>query len=184
MSHYFIAIHVPEELQALFSDWQHGLKEQFPYKQWPHNQDLHITLKFLGDVADNKVEQLKQELQKVQDLQAFDLDVGGIGTFGNPNKPRVLWAGVERTDRLVKLQQIVEDCALKIGYQKEEREYRPHITLAKMWAGKSSLSEETLPSLQKQFKDKQTMHVADIVLFRIHPTKSPKYEVVERYMLK
>ncbi|WP_067727032.1 RNA 2',3'-cyclic phosphodiesterase [Oceanobacillus damuensis] len=184
MSHYFIAIQLPEELQAFFSVWQHKLKEQLPYKQWPNKEELHITLKFIGEAADNKVVQLKQELQAVQELQTFNLSVGGIGTFGNPSKPRVLWAGVERTERLFELQQTVENCARKIGFEKENRAYRPHITLAKKWAGKRSLSEETLPGLHKQFTDKQTMHVADVILFRIHPSKSPKYEVVERYMLK
>ncbi|MFC4022200.1 RNA 2',3'-cyclic phosphodiesterase [Oceanobacillus longus] len=184
MSHYFIAIQLPQELQTSLSDWQHKLKGQLAYKQWPHREDLHITLKFLGEVEGNKIQQLIKELQAVQEIPVFDLIVGGIGTFGNPKKPRVLWAGVEGTDRLSVLQHIVESCSQKIGYEKENRQYRPHITLAKKWDGESTLSGETLTGLQQQFTDKQPMHIAEVVLFQIHPTKSPKYEVVERFPLK
>lgn len=184
MSHYFIAIHLPKELQTSLSYWQHKLKDRLPYKQWPHREDLHITLKFLGQVTDNKIQQLLKELQAVQDIPAFDLIVGGIGTFGNPMKPRVLWAGVEDTDLLTELQHVVEGCSQKIGFEKENRQYRPHITMAKKWTGESALSGETIIEVQQQFTDKQAMHVTEVVLFQIHPTKSPKYEVVERFPLK
>ncbi|WP_087972135.1 RNA 2',3'-cyclic phosphodiesterase [Oceanobacillus rekensis] len=183
MSHYFIAIRLPRELKTTLNEWQEKLKEHLTYKQWPHREDLHITLKFLGEVDDNNIQQLIKELQTVGKIPAMDLNVGGIGTFGNPKKPRVLWAGVERTDSLSKLQQVVEDGAVQIGYEKESREYRPHITLAKKWAGENTLAKDTVPFLQEKFKSIQKMHVADVVLFRIHPAKSPKYEVVVKFPL-
>lgn len=184
MSHYFIAIHLPEELQQLLSKWQQIVKEHLSYKQWPHMEDLHVTLKFLGEVDDNRLKQLRHELQEVNNIPAFDLEVGGIGMFGNPKKPRVIWSGVKGDPVLSSLQQTVEECCLRINYERENREYRPHITLAKKWNGASSLNDDTWSRLQEQLNKRAMLHVKEMVLFRIHPSKTPKYEVVERYPLK
>ena len=184
MSHYFIAIQLPREVQTNLFVYQEKLKEQLSYKQWSHREDLHITLKFLGEVESNNLQQLIKKLQEIQEVPPFDLNVGGIGIFGNPKKPRVLWAGVEHTDGLSKLQQSVEECTVQIGIEKEKREYRPHITLAKKWAGEDTLAKDTLSLLQEKFNQIEKMHVADVVLFRIHPAEAPKYEVMERFALK
>jgi len=175
MSHYFIAIHMNEKLREIFSSWQEELNDVFPFKQWPHKEDLHITLKFLGEVDDRKIERLVKELLAVETIAAFDLAVGGLGTFGK----RVLWVGVEKNDPLKELQEVVEQAALNIGYEKEKREYRPHITLAKRWQGEDS----ALPYIEDKWNRSYSLHVKEIVLFRIHPSESPKYEVVERFPL-
>ncbi|WP_102349067.1 RNA 2',3'-cyclic phosphodiesterase [Bacillus sp. Marseille-P3661] len=180
--HYFIAIPLPSSLQDYFSIWQHELKNKISYKQWPHKQDLHITLKFLGGVDGEKIQQLRIELAEIEELSEFDLTVGKIGNFGNPRKPRVLWAGVERTEPLVQLQKTVESCAQKVGFAKENREYNPHITLAKKWAGESSI--DNFFELTERYTEQQQLHVDEVVIYQIFPSKSPKYEIVQSYKLK
>ena len=179
--HYFIAIPLNPALKDYFSKWQDSLKEQLPYKQWPHKQDLHITLKFLGPVEPNKLNDLINELKRIEQLQDFELTVGTIGAFGNPLKPRVLWAGVEKTSELVVLQNQVEQCAGRVGFAKENREYSPHITLAKKWVeGKSSSS---LADIKNNYNDQRKLDVNEVVIYQIFPSRSPKYEVIQTYHL-
>ncbi|MBP1968938.1 2'-5' RNA ligase [Virgibacillus natechei] len=180
--HYFIAIRLPGSLKENLSKWQHELKKDVSFKQWPHFEDLHITLKFLGEVDDTKLRQLKEELKTIEDEQAFSIAVGGIGVFGNPKKPRVLWAGVDKTKSLAHLQEYVEACTMKVGFNKENRPYRPHITLAKKWSGETVT---TIPeALKERFSNKKQIEVEEVVLYQIHPGSTVKYEMIARYRLK
>ncbi|KPH71581.1 MULTISPECIES: RNA 2',3'-cyclic phosphodiesterase [Bacillaceae] len=183
--HYFIAIQLSKELQNTFALWQNKLQGVLPYKQWYNKKDLHITLKFLGAVNDEKLEELTTHLKRVEELPAFSLEVGTLGTFGNPKSPRVLWAGVERVEPLIKVQQIVEQGAFEVGFPKENRNYSPHITLAKKWNGKIGFSYgDVLEKLKKEFTSKATMHVSEITLFQIHPNRKQKYEPIKKYKLR
>lgn len=182
--HYFIAIQLPETLQDTFASWQERLKGILPYKQWYHKKDLHITLKFLGAVNDQKLEELKYLLKRVEDLSAFNMEVGSLGTFGNPHRPRVLWAGVERVEPLINIQHTVELVALEAGFPKENRDYSPHITLAKKWRSEVGHSyREVLEKLKREFHLKSDMHVSDVTLLKIHPSRQQKYEPIQAYTL-
>lgn len=181
-AHYFIAIPLPKSLQRYLSNWQEELKEKLNYKQWPHSQDLHITLKFLGPVDDNKIGPLHHRLQKTTNTQPFTIEVGSIGTFGKADMPRVLWAGVNKTQNLANLQQQIERLLLNMGYEKETRPYRPHITLAKKWYGDAAGA--LLGNIKTNYSTQWEMVVERIVLYRIHPLSNPKYEPVYTYRLQ
>ncbi|GAB3065583.1 RNA 2',3'-cyclic phosphodiesterase [Virgibacillus ainsalahensis] len=181
-SHYFIAIPVPESLQNFFSEWQRQFKHDLNYRQWTQREDLHITLKFLGPVADDKLRYLEGELYKLEQLQAFHVNVGTIGTFGKPERPSVLWAGVEKTDALSRLQQMVEACTGVTGFPKENRPYRPHITLAKKWFGEEA--PKAVGEIKKEFTKQMPMHVNEVILYQIYPDQSPKYKPVATFRLE
>lgn len=180
-AHYFIAIPLTDTLKNFLSVWQEELKEKFSYKQWTNKQDLHITLKFLGPVENGQLKRLLQELKIIENSNAFSIKAGTIGMFGNPVKPRVLWAGVDQTDALTLLYEQVESAVLSAGLAKETRPYRPHITLAKKWDGPSDrgLVEMT----QTQFKRKRMLQVEEVVVYQIFPKQTPKYKVVSSYNL-
>lgn len=183
LPHYFIAIPLPIHIKEYFAQWQKDLKERLSYKLWPHFEDLHITLKFLGPVTSVVIQELQKELIAIQQLEAFTLKVGSIGTFGNPKNPRVLWAGVEKAEPLVLLQERVEECALTVGFTKENRDYRPHITIAKKW-GEGTISDSVFAEIKEQYIMEQEMEVNDIVVYQIFPSRSPKYEIVQTHSLK
>lgn len=94
----------------------------------------------------------------------------------------MLWAGVDKTTTLSDLQEKTEAIMEKHGFQKETRTYSPHITLAKKWMGNSS--GELLQDIKKQYKEQQIMVVNQIALFKIHPTRTPKYELIHEYKLQ
>lgn len=181
-SHYFIAIPIVEELQQVFSRWQKDIKNSLSYKIWPHQKDLHITLKFLGAVDENKLTSLRKELNTINH-QEFSLTVGSIGTFGKPDSPRVLWAGVDKTDSLDQLYKKIEQTTISVGFPKENRVYRPHITLAKKWNSNTS-NYEGINRVKENYQSESfMMNVQEFVLYQIFPSKTPKYERVETYHL-
>jgi len=181
VAHYFVAIPLTKALKNHFSVWQEELKEKLPYKQWTNKLDLHITLKFLGAVEREQLNRLHQELQQVENANAFSTKTGGVGVFGNPVKPRVLWADVDKTDALAFLYEQVEGAAARAGFAKETRPFRPHITLAKKWD--SSPNSEPVETMQALFKEKRLLQVEEIVIYQIYPKQTPKYKVVSRFNL-
>ncbi|HEX6594667.1 MAG TPA: RNA 2',3'-cyclic phosphodiesterase [Bacillota bacterium] len=181
--HYFIAIPLQNSLKRYFANWSEQLKKHVSYKQWTDEQDLHITLKFLGGVNPSQLSKLNEQLKSMELPSAFSTIVGSLGTFGKPSKPRVLWVGVHKNDQLVVLQQRIEVCASEVGFPKETRTYRPHITLAKKWNG--SPDYEKIIEIKENYRGvKQMMPINELVIYRIHPRQIPKYERVLTYDLK
>lgn len=182
-SHYFIALPVSNELKEKFLNWQEQLQDELSYKIWPHKADLHITLKFLGAVDQDRLGKLRVSLRSIEHPK-FTVSVGSIGTFGKHDKPRVLWAGVENNNLLEELYKKVELVATSVGFNKENRPYRPHITLAKKWNG-SHEHAENLKAIKENYEaERFHMNIEEFVLYQIFPSKSPKYEKVETFYLR
>lgn len=183
--HYFIGIPLQDETKQEISDWQMYLKKELEsnYQTWTHKKDFHITLKFLGEVDTNQITDLQKELKKLTELPSFRLSLGGIGTFGKPRKPRVLWAGVEDNHSLETLKNQVEESSQNAGFLKDTQPYRPHITLAKKWKGEK-LSKEKLNQFTEEINHKIEMDITSFSLFQIRPSKLPKYEEILKIRLK
>ncbi|SDK44615.1 RNA 2',3'-cyclic phosphodiesterase [Sediminibacillus albus] len=180
-SHYFIGVPIDGSILDSLIHAQNQLKEneQVAFKSWTHPSDMHITLKFLGPAADNTIERLINNLQQINQLESFSLTIGGTGFFGNPQSPRVVWAGVHKTSPLLTLQKSVEKVCEDTGFSAEQRPYRPHITLAKKWSG-----EQTTGELMGDEPPEQNMAITKFQLYQIHPSQTPKYEVIKEFKLK
>ncbi|MGM8365853.1 RNA 2',3'-cyclic phosphodiesterase [Virgibacillus sp. W0181] len=182
VAHYFIAIPLPLSLKSFLANWQDVLQEECNYRKWTYKHDLHITLKFLGAVEKDEIENVQKELRKLTNLPSFSTTAGSIGAFGKLTKPRVLWAGVEKTEQMEALYEQVETRVAALGFAKDTRPFRPHITLAKQWDG--PVIPDRLTEMKKQYQNIQyELHVKEIVLYQIYPKHTPKYEVVEQYPL-
>ncbi len=104
--------------------------------RWVLTHNLHLTLKFLGNVPVSHLEFLKQMLAQATDsITQFDLQIGGVGSFPNSNRPRVLWVGIHAPAALSNLQKAIEEGAKRLGYEKEERPFSPHLTLGRVRQG-------------------------------------------------
>ncbi|WP_042223134.1 RNA 2',3'-cyclic phosphodiesterase [Oceanobacillus manasiensis] len=181
-NHYFIAVPLPNSIKGELAKLQESLKQELTYRQWPYPEDFHITLKFYGDLPDNKVQELKDTLQRIQNLEAFSIEVGGVGYFGNPSKPRVLWTGARKTNELQTLYTRVEEISKECGIANENRPYRPHITIAKNWLGEAK--KEQVNNLAKIKNEEKILTVDKIVLYQIFPQQQPKYHPVASFELK
>jgi 2'-5' RNA ligase len=131
----FIAIELPEELKGellmlnerLESGGHHGVK-------WVDPAGIHLTLKFLGDVAIDRLDDVTAALaEATQGILPFKLEVGGLGVFPNPRRVRVAWVGLSgEIEKLQQLQRQVESSLAKIGFPAESRKFTPHLTLARV----------------------------------------------------
>jgi len=96
------------------------------------DENIHLTLRFIGEVPAGLVKVLCNEISGLK-FQQFQIHVKGLGAFPSPTRPRVIWAGVsEGSDKLVELYRLVETITRKLGVQPEREEFVPHITLIRV----------------------------------------------------
>ena len=131
----FIAIDLTPEIIQHLEQVSVQLKKRLegvPVR-WVPVDNIHLTLKFLGDVSLANVEMLKKILQTEVDAHhAFEISVGGLGAFPSPRRPRVVWVGVEAPTELTVVQNGVENAMARLGYAREERPFSPHLTLGRV----------------------------------------------------
>ncbi|MBN2206768.1 MAG: RNA 2',3'-cyclic phosphodiesterase [Candidatus Aminicenantes bacterium] len=130
----FIAIDLDPALKDRVALLVQKLSRANPNVKWTDREGMHLTLKFLGEIDDAQAEAVKDGLRAVAARHhPFELGLRGTGTFppGSRN-PRVLWAGFEPRDELSALQADIEEELAHKGFPKEERPFRPHLTLGRV----------------------------------------------------
>lgn len=122
----FVGLPLPEDCRRQLSLMSHGIDGA----RWVAPENLHITLRFIGEVDEDVAEDLAQALDAVT-ARPFDLTIQGLGTFGHP--PHALWAGVvdPTGGALAGLQANVESALVRAGLEPEHRKFIPHVTLAR-----------------------------------------------------
>jgi 2'-5' RNA ligase len=131
----FIAISLSEEVHHGLEQVLHDLKGRLPggAVRWVSAKNIHLTIKFLGDVSVAGLEMLTTQLQtEAARHPAFEFSVGGLGAFPSPRRPRVIWVGVEAPAELAGLQRGVETEMARLGYSPEERSFSPHLTVGRV----------------------------------------------------
>ncbi len=121
----FAAAAIPEEIGQALAHRQAGVEGA----RWRPLDSLHVTLRFFGDIREDIARDLDAELVGLRGL-AFDLQLSGVGAFGEGPDLHVLWAGVEESEPLRRLAKACEAAARRVGLKPETRTYRPHLTLA------------------------------------------------------
>ncbi len=131
----FIAVEIPTGIQDAITQSTASLKNALPKPlvRWVAPQNVHLTLKFLGDVSPTNLEQLAEAL-KVETAShgMFSISVGGLGAFPSPRRARVIWIGLEAPPALEALRRGVEAAAAQLGYAPEERPFSPHLTIGRV----------------------------------------------------
>jgi len=120
----FVALALPADLAIRLQSWGGGI----PGARWVAAHNLHLTLRFVGEVDEDVAEDLHHQLATLH-APGFELRLHGFGTFGG-RKPRALWAGVEPNPALQSLQNRIERLAQAAGLEPEPRSFTPHVTLA------------------------------------------------------
>ncbi len=144
----FTCIEITEEMKKELYSWQRELKRRRGKDfRWVDQDNMHITLQFLGDVEEDRLDGIAASLREaVLGTSAFDFELASAGAFPSPARPRVLWAGVGRgRDQLCRLQESVSHMMHRAeGFALERRRYHPHVTVARArgrGAGPSMASE-------------------------------------------
>lgn len=177
----FVAIDLSSETkQALQRVILNGKKIISPNKvRWTRENNLHLTLKFLGEIQSDQVRELIQELTRISsNQQPFGVDLSKMGVFPNPVHASILWVGMDSHPGLTQLAARVDEAAFKIHVPPETRPFSPHLTLGRV---NRSTSEAEVRLIAHQFlslsvRDIPTTVADHLTLYRsrLHPD-GPQY---------
>ncbi len=127
----FVALEVPKETLEAISALVARLAPSCRGARWTRPEAIHLTLKFIGEVSTAASGHIRKELAAVRAPAPIEVRFRGAGFFPNPRQPRVLWTGVEAPLALAELAGEIERRLEPLGIPREEREFRPHLTLAR-----------------------------------------------------
>lgn len=131
----FIAIEINPEIldhiERISTELNHKMGNRAV--RWVPASNIHLTLKFLGDVSLNNLDFLKDALtSEVVQYSTFNISVGGLGAFPKVRNPRIVWVGVEGPEILENLQRGIEAQTARLGYEAEKRPFSPHLTIGRI----------------------------------------------------
>jgi 2'-5' RNA ligase len=136
MQRVFIAVDISEEVRAAATQYTETLRHEFPDVRvgWERPEKLHFTLKFLGNLDDARLGDLTAAVAAAAiAVEVMQLELAGTGAFPNPRNPRILWLGVyDPSSAISKLAEAVESECARVGFPRESRPFRPHLTIARV----------------------------------------------------
>jgi 2'-5' RNA ligase len=130
----FIALDIPGEIRARIIEYMERARPYAAGARWARPEGLHVTLKFIGEVKEDKLQQIKTALAAVE-AAPFDVSFANAGFFPGAKSPRVFWTGVQGGEALTQLAAAIDNATQSAGIAKEERAYSPHLTLARAGSG-------------------------------------------------
>ena len=130
----FIAIDLPESIKSFLSEAQEALKLHRFRVKWVRPQNIHLTLKFLGDTATADTDKIVEAMTlAARGCPIVSLTAKGIGVFPNVRRPRVIWAGLNgQLETLVNLQQTLDAHLADLGFARDTRAFKSHLTLGRV----------------------------------------------------
>jgi 2'-5' RNA ligase len=186
----FVALDIDEAILQRLDDYVRTLEPRLPGVRFVRSNTYHVTLKFLGEVKNDTP--VREHLRNVR-APAFDVSFRGVGFFPNASAPRVFWAGVHALPALSELARSVDRSLEDLGFP-PEREFHPHLTLARNGSGRPRpRSTERPPGAFAQLAgivssspapEFGTMAAREFFLFesRLSPS-GPSYSKLESYAL-
>ena len=130
----FIALSLPSGVQSSLASLQQSLAVSGADVTWVQPRNLHVTMKFLGEITDEQRQKVEALLRRVaSDAAPFSLGLEGVGAFPSLRAPRVMWVGVAAgKDTVVRLARAIEEGAEGASLAKEERPFAAHVTLGRV----------------------------------------------------
>ena len=177
----FAAIDIEPQVQHRINRTQRRLKRDLNLSgqevRWVRPEQLHLTLKFLGDVRDSAITQVCDVMTRTaRECEGFDLRIQNLGVFGRP--ARVIWAGCEVPPELIKIQTQLENEFEKIGWDKERRPFAGHLTLCRV---KSAAAGRSLAKAVEAYADELfgSVSIDQLVLYESQLGRTgPEYNAV------
>jgi 2'-5' RNA ligase len=181
MTRTFIAVELPSNIRSALRDVQTRLREGGADVKWVEEENLHLTVKFLGDVEDEKLPSVTAAVRTaVSSLTEFLISLGGVGAFPSLTRPRVVWVGLQSGNEPFKsLMERVETALNGVGFPREQRAPHPHVTIGRV---RPPYSLKRLPELLKaepaEALGTMTVEKLTVMASRLSP-KGPKYTPME-----
>ncbi|HEU4932183.1 MAG TPA: RNA 2',3'-cyclic phosphodiesterase [Pyrinomonadaceae bacterium] len=178
----FCAVELPPEVRAQLEDHVARLRKEIPdvAASWSRVENIHLTLKFFGNVTVDRIETISRAIDRaVKEFTPFEVSIGKTGAF----RTQVLWIGVsDPSEKLSALYQRLEDECAAVGFEKEDRAYRPHLTIARIRRpeGARRLADA---HLQMTFQT-TVIQLKELVVFRSELSpKGSKYTAISKHGL-
>ena len=156
--------------------------------RWTPPENLHLTLRFLGESNLEQLEKLQDQLGQLQELPAFNLNFTKYGVFPAWKRPSALWLGINKSSDLENLAKTVDTMAINVGYRSNKKPFRPHITLARI---KRNPSAATIEQISQTFREKtasphiSSFQACHVVLFQsILSQEGAKYKALQTIELE
>jgi 2'-5' RNA ligase len=150
----FIGLDIPGEVRARISEYMQRVRALAPDARWVRTESLHVTLKFVGELAEGRVEAIQEALGQVK-APPFEIEFGNVGFFPNPRSARVFWIGIHASDALPQLAATIDERLEKLGIAREEKAYKPHLTLARATSGKAT--DRCLQGIQQRLDPEEPL---------------------------
>ncbi len=133
---FFVALEIPPAIREDFAQSMSGfrslgLKCSGRKPRWVRSENLHVTVKFIGNAAPEKLDAMCGSLAEVRSREPVEVRFRGLGFFPDARRPRVLWAGVEASPNLASIADDIDQRLALFGFPREPRAYTPHLTLAR-----------------------------------------------------
>lgn len=172
----FIAIELSESIRNALAQIQSHLKYAGADVKWVEKDNIHLTLKFLGEVTEEKIEKIKSALDQIASkTKPFEISLKDIGAFPKIDYPRVIWVGLDKSANESKiLAENIDEALSKIGFQKESRPFAAHLTIGRVRSpkNKDALKEKILSAANSQLPITNSQLISSIILFQ--STLTPK----------
>ena len=128
----FVAFEIPGAVRAQMASLVAELRPLAPAIKWVRAENLHVTLKFLGETKEHRLDAIRAALARIPARAAVELRFRGLGFFPNERRPRVFWAGIETLPALPPLADEIQAAMAAVGFPREDRAFAPHLTLARL----------------------------------------------------
>jgi 2'-5' RNA ligase len=127
----FVALEIPSTVRNNLAEFVKQLRTLAAQPRWVRPENLHVTLKFIGEVVPEKLGAIRAALAEVRSESVVKIDFRGLGFFPEETRPRVFWVGMNALPNLKTLATDIDDATQKIGIPREQRPFLPHLTLAR-----------------------------------------------------
>ena len=165
----FVALDIEPAIHEKLARFLASLKGQAPEVRWVRPESLHVTLKFIGEVKEERAAQIKKALASVQ-ATAPTVTFSGTGFFPTARAARVFWVGVQADEKLAELARKVDGAAAVAGGEREKNSYKPHLTLARSGSG----SPRPRPGERAEPGFERVQHIVDKMPLAEFGTMTPR----------
>lgn len=128
----FLALDLNEEVRGTIAEFSEKSRAEFPSAKWARSEGIHVTLKFIGEVQEDHLPQIEKALSGVSSNAPVKMNFRGAGFFPDERRPRVFWIGIDSTPTLGEIAAQIETKLELLGFARESREFKPHLTLARI----------------------------------------------------
>ena len=184
----FIAIELPKQIKVIINNIQHDLKQAHADVKWVKSENIHLTLKFLGEISQDYSQKINSILNQISQRNSeFSLYLSELGSFPNLKNPRTIWIGVSNDGPVIEIAEQLEKKLTAIGFPPESRRFTSHITLGRV---RSAFNRRLLVEKLGFMKNNISTQISEfkinaITLFKSTLTpQGPIYEAILNSPLK